>query len=94
MPDGFKCLTCGDANCTGLHIDAPKPRRRVVLKLDLGADDREAAIRELENIAREMRRGHMWGNSCVGGYSVGYSMEISEDKTITHDSYFESIKDL
>lgn len=67
------------------------PRRRCLLTLKLGADDREGLIRELENIAREMRRGHLWGNCAMGGYSAGYALDVSEDETVTHDSYLEAI---
>lgn len=77
-------------------LDEPKPalRRRFLLELKLGADDRESLISQMDEIARELRRGHLWGNSCSGGFSSGWACEVTEDKTVTHDSYFEAIKNI
>jgi hypothetical protein len=71
-----------------------KPRRRFLLTLKLGADDREEMIHALEQIALEMRRGYLHGPACSGGYSSGYDLKVSEDPEVTHDSYFAAIKNL
>lgn len=68
-----------------------KPRRRWLLTLRLGADDLPEMIHALEQIALEMRMGHLAGNSCSGGYGAGYTMKVTEDPTVTHDSYFAEI---
>ncbi len=68
-----------------------KPRRRVVLTLVLGADDRDAMIRSLQSIALEMQRGHLRGDATSGGYSDGYTLRVTEDPDITHDSYIAAI---
>jgi hypothetical protein len=68
-----------------------QPRRRVLLTLKLGADDREEMIHALEQIAFEMRRGYLMGNAASGGYSSGYCLKVSEDLAITHESYFALI---
>lgn len=70
------------------------PRRRCVLTLKLGADTRERLIEELEGIARDIRRANLWGECAMGGHSAGYSLNVSEDETVTHDSYFEALKSL
>ena len=35
--------------------------------------------------------GELWGDCATGGYSSGYAMKVSEDLTVTHDSYFAAI---
>jgi hypothetical protein len=68
-----------------------KPRRRVLLTLKLGADNREEMIHALEQIALEMRRGYLMGEAAGGGYSSGYWLKVTEDETVTHDTYFAAI---
>lgn len=68
-----------------------KPRRRILLTLKVGADDRDALIHELEQITFELRIGHLWGESASGGYAAGYTMRVSEDPTVTHESYLAEI---
>ncbi len=67
------------------------PRRRVVIKLEIGADTWEDAQYALNSLANDiaMRRSlPPW--SVSGGYSVGWTLSSSEDETITHDSWAEA----
>lgn len=76
----------------GIHAEHnTKPRRRVMMTLKLGADSRDDMIRALEQMAFEMRQGYLLGETTSGGYSSGYSLKVTEDSTITHDSYMEEI---
>lgn len=70
------------------------PRRRVVLELKIGADTRERMIEELEEIAAAIRKGEMWGDCVMGSASAGYTVSATEDKTVTHDTYFAALNDL
>ena len=67
------------------------PRRRVVVKLQIGADSWE----ELRGIFRGLETrlvvdGRLSATCISGGYSSGYIMESNEDESITHDSWAEA----
>ncbi len=67
----------------------------MVLKLKLGADNREEMIHALEQIVFDLKTTHVGqGEIASGGYSSGYTLHISEDQAVTHDSYFEAIRAL
>ena len=69
------------------------PRRRFVLEAKIGADDIIELERALDEIAQRVHAGL----PCVcttGGPVAGWHVEVSEDPTITHDSYFEAIQKL
>lgn len=68
-----------------------RPRRRVRLELDLGADSRAKMADWLEDIAGQIRRGELNGDAVGGGYSVGYWLELTERPEITHESYFAAL---
>ena len=70
------------------------PRRRFLLELKLGADTRADLVRELEELAREISSEQCMGRCLSGGCAAGYTLELTEDPTVTHDSYFEAIKNL
>lgn len=70
------------------------PRRRFLLELKLGADTKEDLLHELEEIRSQIMRGELFGRCMTGGYSIGYTLELTEDPAVTHDSYFEAIKNL
>lgn len=65
-----------------------RPRRRVVLKLDLEADSWEDAERALHSLRTEIAMSGSLSKGCVsGGYSSGWHYTTSEDESITHDSW-------
>jgi len=70
--------------------DNPAPRRRVVLTLNVGADEMDAVPHALRQIAWDIERGSR--GPCVSGSpSVGWNYVIDEDTSITHESYFRAI---
>jgi len=75
------------------RLEGPGPRRRVVVKLQIGADSWD----ELRGIFRELETrlvvdGRLSATCISGGYSSGYIMESDEDESITHDSWTEAGK--
>ena len=68
-----------------------KPRRRVVMKLEVGADSWEDLEETLQAIlfrlAERKRRSEAALNITSGGYSSGFTLEADEDPTVDHDSY-------
>jgi hypothetical protein len=66
------------------------PRRRVVCNLKIQAD----SIKDLTSALRCLETDIYTGTrNCVsGGYSSGYILEIDEDESITHDSWFETLE--
>lgn len=78
---------------SGQGLPAPlcsPPRRRVVCNLKIQAD----SIKDLTSALRCLETDiHMGTRNCVsGGYSSGHILEIDEDESITHDSWFESLE--
>lgn len=72
---------------------AGAPRRRVQINLNLGADTWDIAARTLDQIAFEIRRGNWRGpNGCSGGYDSGFTIESSEDESVTHESWYADLQ--
>ncbi len=67
-----------------------RPRRRLTMKIEIGADNREDLYRALVEIEREFVAGTARG--ATGRPSVGYSFSVEEDPLVTHDSYFEELE--
>lgn len=63
------------------------PRRRVVATITIGADSRMDLEGALETLARSLPHG----NSISGGPRYGWVVDVSEDESITHDSYFDAL---
>jgi len=73
---------------------AAAPRRRFLLVLKLGADSKEELLQDLKEIHRRIYFDELRGECLSGGCAAGYTLELTEDPTVTHDSYFEAIKNL
>lgn len=72
-------------------FERERPRRRFVLKLNLGADSYEEMSSALYNIAREFDRHEIGKDMASGSPSSGFSLEWSEDESVTHHSYMAAI---
>lgn len=68
-------------------MDSIAPRRRCKLKLDLEADDVRELTVALENIARHIGMGELTSRGFSAGYNSSYEYELSEDESITHESW-------
>lgn len=71
----------------------PAPRRRIEATIKIGADswrDLQGALRCLETEVATDGRLSKW--SVSGGFSFGWTVESSEDETITHDSWADANK--
>lgn len=72
--------------------DLAAPRRRVEIKINIGADNWEEArwvIRQLETDLVE-NGGKLRPMLVSGGCSAGYNYIANEDETITHESWREA----
>lgn len=69
------------------------PRRRVQIKIDLGADSWEEAARALGQMETDMLRGGLRTRGASGGWGCGYHYEASEDESVTHDSYVKAVEE-
>ena len=74
------------------------PRRRLVVTVEIGADD-------WPNVVRALRECWEWADRkeagpdgperidmCTGGCDAGYTVSGSLDPSVTHDSYFEAVE--
>lgn len=68
---------------------AAKPRRRIEMEIQVGADNIAELVRALEQISFDVDRG----TRCVvsGGPCAGWNFKVDEDDSITHDSYFAAV---
>lgn len=65
------------------------PRRRLEAVIRIGADDIHELVRAIDQISFDVDRGTV---RCVsGGPSSGWFIEITEDESVTHDSYFKAL---
>lgn len=66
-----------------------KPRRRVEMEIQIGADNIAELVRALDQISFDVDRG----TRCVvsGGPCAGWHFKVEEDDSITHDSYFAAV---
>jgi hypothetical protein len=65
-----------------------KPRRRIELKLTIGADNWDALRGALKSIQTEVAiHGRLSTSGVSGGYDSGWVYECSERPEITHDSW-------
>lgn len=68
------------------------PRRRFRLALTLHADSLDAACHELRAIANGMEiDGPPAGSRACGGPDAGYTLTVTEDESVTAESYRESL---
>lgn len=69
-----------------------KPKRRIQLNIDIGADSIDAAIHDLKQIIFEMTvRGEDNMNTVSGGYSSGNTVRLIVNPDVDHDSYVEEL---
>jgi hypothetical protein len=65
-----------------------KPRRRVQISLEIGADSWDHLAASIHCIADDIdRQGKLPPWSVSGGYSSGWHYTVSEDESITHESW-------
>lgn len=69
-------------------------RRRVVINLDLGADDWVEAARALDDIADQIRRGCHMEHVVSGGVAYGYVLSASDCPSMTHEEYVKRLRAL
>jgi hypothetical protein len=69
--------------------DAPKRSHELVCSI--GADTQDDLIRALHDFADRIARGEIT-HGCSGGWNYGTIYSYKHDPSITHDSYFESLK--
>lgn len=67
-------------------VDPVLPRRRVKLNLDVEADSIKDLFDTLEDIARRVYADDLT-KGFSAGYQSSYSYELSEDESITHESW-------
>lgn len=76
-----------------MQVEHEKPRRRVVLDLNMEGDSWEDIQRGLHSLQTEIAVSGSLSTQCVsGGYSSGWHFTSSEDDTITHDSWSVEIE--
>jgi hypothetical protein len=69
-----------------------KPRRRIELKLTIGADNWDALRGALKSIQTKIAiSGSLSTSSVSGGYDSGWIYECSERSEITHESWAEDL---
>lgn len=68
------------------------PRRRVEIKISIGADSWEEARWAICQIETDLvaNGGKLSPVMVSGGVSVGYNYTASEDETVTHESWREA----
>lgn len=67
------------------------PRRRYVLKLEMGADTLDDLIADVAHVSLRLAMDDMTVGG-LGGPSSGYSYNFSVDESVTRESYFEAIE--
>jgi hypothetical protein len=72
-------------------VEAEKPRRAHVLKIEFGANTLDDLIYALNQTAIDLRMGTIASKGCSGSPSVGFIYEYSVDESWTKDRYFAAI---
>jgi hypothetical protein len=67
------------------------PKRRVQLTLNLHADSIDAAAHELLIIATDLGIDGPPGSRCSGSVDAGYDLTVTEDESVTAESYREAL---
>lgn len=77
--------------------DNGSPRRRYELTFKIGADTYKDMLSAMQNWLWMMERDHpdlaQNHHGVSGGYSDGYSYDITVDPEMTHDRYFELVNE-
>lgn len=68
-----------------------EPKRRIQIRLELGADSWEHAAEALRSIALEIDQGYCRGESVSGGYTSGYVCSATEDPSVSHESFTKAL---
>lgn len=72
------------------------PRRRIKVTINLQADSWKEAAHTLDEIQFSFLEAHEKNlpfiTSVSGGSRSGWTIDGNQDETITHESYFETIK--
>lgn len=69
-----------------------KPRRRLEFELHIGADNMEELKAALRDIETQAAIGELSASCVSGGVGSGWRYSLSEDKSITHESYMAVLK--
>jgi hypothetical protein len=71
--------------------DLPKPRRRVEVRMEISGDSWEEINRALHSIRTDLIAEGSLRNMVSGGCGSGWWISVSENETITHESWRESL---
>lgn len=71
--------------------DPQKPVRPYELRISIGADSWDEAMRALQDIADHVAEHGVKCDLCSGGPSSGYTVTIAHDPEQTHDRYVEQL---
>lgn len=80
-----------ESGCTMFHEPQP-PRRSCFLSLKIGADDREELAFGLRALADDIAGEMSPGPFVTGGYTLGYTGELTVNPEMTNAAYFEAIE--
>lgn len=72
---------------------ADLPRRRFVLECKIGADDFKELQHALDEVVRRVGEG-MPIRCTTGGPCAGWNLDVTEDSSVTHESYFSAVHKL
>lgn len=69
------------------------PTRCLELKITIGADTWEDAVRSVQQVLFDLERrdGTTFGPIISGSPSAGYTVDIAHNPAQTHDAYFEAL---
>jgi hypothetical protein len=70
------------------------PKRRFVLKIEIGADTWNNVLDDLHDIVCNLEDADSPAvyKSCMGGVSVGHLVEVNEDPSMTQERYFQELE--
>lgn len=68
-----------------------KPRRTFELRIHIGADDWDTAMRALQDLADHIPAHGQACDMCSGGPDSGYWVQVIHDPEQTHERYFEQL---
>lgn len=69
------------------------PRRRFVLECKIGADDFKELQHALDEVVRRLDEG-VPIRCTTGGPAAGWNLDVTEDPSVTHESYFTAVQKL
>jgi hypothetical protein len=67
------------------------PHRRYHLRLEVQGDTEADLLREFDDFVREVRQHGLACKLVSGGVTAGGFVQITQDPSTTHDSYFAAL---